>query len=108
LNRKLTLNAGSFDGLDAAVELHLPTQVASRSVLSRDLPALTDVSLAGRLSIPADGGSLRLRGAALSAHELDVSGDVSIGLTSPLGLDGRVRATRLDMDALLAACRTGV
>jgi len=84
------------------VELHLPTLVASRSVLSRDLPALTDVSLAGQLSIPADGGSLRLRGAALSAHELDVSGDVSIGLTSPLGLDGRVRATRLDMDALLA------
>ena len=55
------------------------------------------------LSISADLGSLRLRGATLSAHELDVAGDVSIGIASPLALDGRLRATRLDMDALLAA-----
>jgi hypothetical protein len=102
LNGKLTLNAGSFDGLDATVGLRMPTLAALQSVLSRDLPALTDVSLGGGLIIPADFGSLRLRGATLSAHELDVTGDVSIGLVSPLALDGRLRATRLDMDALLA------
>ena len=103
LNGKLTLNAGSFDGLDATVGVRMPTLAALQSVLSRDLPALTDVSLGGGLTIPADLGSLRLRGATLSAHELDVTGDVSIGLVSPLALDGRLRATRLDMDAFLAA-----
>jgi AsmA family len=103
LNGKITLDAGSFDGLDATVGLRLPTLAASRSVLSRDLPALTDVSLGGRVIIPADLGSLRLRGATLSAHELEVAGDVSIGLASPLALDGRLRATRLDTDALLVA-----
>jgi AsmA protein len=103
LNGELSLNGGTFDGLDATVGLRLPALAASRSVLSRDLPALTDISLGGRLSISADLGSLRLRGATLSAHELDVAGDVSIGLASPLALDGRLRATRLDMDALLAA-----
>jgi AsmA-like protein len=103
LKGKLTLNGGTFDGLDATVGLRLPTLAASRSVLSRDLPAFTDVSLGGRLIIPTDLGSLRLRGATLSADELDVTGDVSIGLVSPLALDGRLRARRLDMDALLAA-----
>jgi len=103
LNGKLTLNAGSFDGLDATVGLRVLTLAVSRSVLSLDLPALRNISLDGRLSIPADHGSLRLRGATLSAHELDASGDVSIGLVPPLALDGRLRATRLDMDALLAA-----
>jgi len=103
LKGKLTLDAGSFDGLDATVGLRLPALAAPQSMLSRDLPALTDVSLGGRLSIPADLGSLRLREATLSAHELEAAGDLTIGLASPLALDGRLRATRLDMDALLAA-----
>jgi AsmA protein len=107
LNGKLTLNVGNFDGLDATVGLRLPALAASWLVLSRDLPALTDISLAGRMSIPADRGSLRLHGATLSARELDVTGDVSIGLASPLALDGRLRATRLDLDALLAASGAG-
>jgi AsmA protein len=103
LKGKLALDTGSFDGLDATVGLRLPALATSQSVLSLALPALTDVSLGGRLSIPADVGSLRLRGATLSAHELDVAGDVTIGLGSAMALDGRLRATRLDMDALLAA-----
>jgi hypothetical protein len=103
LNGKLTVDAGSFDGLDATLALALPALAASPSVLSRGLPALTDISLGGRVSIPADRGSLRLHGATLSAHELEVAGDLSIRLASPFTLDGRLRASRLDMDALLAA-----
>jgi len=105
LNGKLTIDAGSFDGLDATVGLRLPVLAATWSALPRDLPALTDVSLGGRVSIPADRGSLRLHGATLSAHELDVAGDLNIGLASPFALDGRLRASRLDMDALLVASR---
>jgi AsmA protein len=103
LKGRLTLDAGSFDGLDATVEVRLPALAASQSALSRALPALTDVSLGGRLSIPADHGSLRLRGATLSAREIDVAGDVTIGLASAMAFDSRLRATRLDLDALLAA-----
>ena len=64
---------------------------------------MTDVSLGGRINIPADRGSLRFHEAKLSAHELDVAGDVNIGLAPPFALDGRLRASRLDLDALLAA-----
>jgi len=103
LKGKLALDTGSFDGLDVTVGLRLPALATSQSVLSLALPALTDVSFGGRLSIPADLGSLGLRRATLSAHELDVAGDVTIGLGSATALDGRLRATRLDMDALLAA-----
>jgi len=103
LKGKLTLNAGSFDGLDVTVGLRLPKLAVSRSTISRDLPGLTDVTFGGRLSIPADLGSLRLSGATLSAHELEAAGDVTIALAQALALDAGLRATRVDMDALLAA-----
>lgn len=103
LKGKLALDAGNFDGLDATVGLRLRALAAWRSVLSHSLPVLTDVSLGGRLSIPADLGSLNLRGAKLSAHELDAAGDVTVGLGSALALRGRLRASRLDLDAVLAA-----
>jgi uncharacterized protein involved in outer membrane biogenesis len=103
LKGRLALDAGSFDGLDATARLRLPALAAWRPVLSRALPALTDVSFGGQLSLPADLGSLRLRGTTLSAHELDVAGDATVGLGSAMALDGRLRATRLDLDAVLAA-----
>jgi uncharacterized protein involved in outer membrane biogenesis len=100
---RVALAAGSFDGLDATVGLRLPALAASQPFLSPALPPLTEVLLGGRLSIPADLGSVRLRGATLSAHELDLAGDVTIGLGSAMAVDGRLHATRLDLDALLAA-----
>jgi uncharacterized protein involved in outer membrane biogenesis len=103
LKGRLALDAGSFDGLEATVGLRLPALGALQSVLSQTLPPLTEVSLGGRLSIPADYGSVRLRGATLSAHELQVAGDVTVGLASAMAIDGLLRATRLDLDALLAA-----
>jgi AsmA family len=103
LKGKLALNARSFDGLDVTVGLRLPKLAVSRSIIPRDLPGLTDVTFGGRLSIPADLGSLRLRGATLSAHELELAGDVTIALAQALALDAQLRATRVDMDALLAA-----
>jgi len=105
----LALDSGSFGGLDATMELRLPALAAWRPMLPHavpDLPVLTDVSLGGRLGIAADLGALRLRGARLSAHELEIAGDATIGLGSAMALDGRLRATRLDLDALLAASGT--
>ncbi|HEX3419198.1 MAG TPA: AsmA family protein [Stellaceae bacterium] len=102
LKGRLALDVGSFDGLDATVGLRLPALGVLQSVLSQALPALTEVSLGGRLSIPADYGSARLRGATLSAHEFQAAGDVTVALTSAMAIDGLLRATRLDLDALLA------
>jgi len=103
LKGRLALDAGSFGGLDAMVGLRLPTLAAWRPVVSGALPGLTDVSLDGRLGIAADLGSLRLRGATFSAHELDIAGDATIGLGPAMALHGRLRAIRLDLDAVLAA-----
>jgi uncharacterized protein involved in outer membrane biogenesis len=103
LKGKLTLDAGSFAGLDATAGIRLPTLAALPSTLSSDLPVLTAVSLGGRLRIPADFSSVRIRGATLLARELEVAGDVTIALAPASALDARLRATRLDLDALLAA-----
>jgi AsmA protein len=102
----LALDSGSFGGLDATMELRVPALAAWRPMLPHALPDLTDVSLGGRLAIAADLGALRLRGARLSAHELEIAGDATVGLGSAMALDGRLRATRLDLDALLAASGT--
>jgi AsmA protein len=112
LKGRLALDEGSFGGLEAAVELRLPAALGAwrpvlpPRVVPSSLPDLTDVSLAGQLSVPADLDSLQLHGARLSARELDVTGDTTIGLRPALALHGRLRATRLDVDALLAAAGT--
>ncbi|MDQ2804489.1 MAG: AsmA family protein, partial [Pseudomonadota bacterium] len=98
----LALDGGSFNGLDATVTLRVPALAAWRSALSRALPALTNVLLEGRMGIPADLSSLKLRGAKLSARDLDVAGDATVPLGSAMAFDGRLRATRLDLDTLLA------
>jgi AsmA protein len=100
---KLALNTGSFDGLDAAVALRTPALAALRPVVSRTLPALTDVSLDTRLVVPGDIRSLSLSGLKLATHEGDLSGNATIGLAGTAALDGHLHATRLDLDALLTA-----
>ncbi len=107
LKGKLTLDTGRFEGLDAAMALRAPALAALRPMVSPGLPALTAVSLDGRLAVPADAGSLSLRDAKLSAHEGDLSGDAAIGLGGSVSLNGRLRSTRLDVDALLTAFGVG-
>jgi uncharacterized protein involved in outer membrane biogenesis len=100
---RLALNTGQFDGLDATVTLHTPALAMLRPVVSTALPALTDLSLDGRLVVPADMGALSFRGAKLSAHEGDLSGDMTIGLGKAAALNGKLTSNKLDMDAMLAA-----
>src|SRR3984957_3369372 len=103
LKGKLALITGRFDGLDAVIALHTPALVRVRPMVSPTLPALTGVSLDGRLIIPADVNSLTFRGGKLSAHEGDLTGDMKVNLGSAVSLDAQLRSTRLDMDALLKA-----
>ena len=95
----LAVNGGAFDGLDAGIVLHAPALATLRPFVSRPLPALTDVSLAGRLSVPADSASLTLDSAKLVASQGDLAGHATIGMGSPVTLSADLTSTRLDVDA---------
>ena len=103
LRGRLKLNTGHFDGLDAAATLHTPALAGIRPMVSAALPALTGVSLDGRLVVPAAATSMTFHGAKLLTHEGDLAGDVTFGFASAVALDAQVRSMRLDLDALLVA-----
>ena len=97
------MNAGRFDGLDAGIELRTPALATLRPILSRSLPALTDLSIQGHVSAPAALATVSLQGVKLSAHEGDLTGDATIGLGPAVSVSAKLHATRLDLDAMLAA-----
>ena len=107
VNGRLALNTGRFDGLDAAIALRTPALARARPMVSARLSALTNLSLDGRLVIPADVGSLTLHDARLSAHEAEVSGAMTIERHPVIAAKAQLRSTRLDMDAVLAAFGSG-
>ncbi len=104
---KLTLNTGSFHGLDAAVQLRTSALADLRPVVSPALPGLTDVLLSGRLAIPANANSLLFTGAKLTSHEGDLAGDVTVGVGQPVTLAGKVHSTKLDLEGVLRAFNIG-
>ncbi|MDQ2765136.1 MAG: AsmA family protein [Pseudomonadota bacterium] len=108
LRGNLTLDALRFGGLDVAAALRTPKLAAVRPLLSRRLPALTDVQFDGRLVVPADVGSVSFRGARLLTHEGDLAGDGMIGLGAARVLDAKLRSTKLDLDATLQAFGIGL
>lgn len=103
LKGRVTLDALQFAGLDAAIIAHTPELSGLRSLVTPLLPALTGVSVAGRLAIPADVGSFSLSGATLAAAEAKLAGDVVVGLGTARSVSGRLHGARLDLDALLPA-----
>ncbi len=102
----LALSTARFDGLDVTVAGRAPALAALHPTLPRALPPLTDVSLAGRLLVPADLASLTLRGVKLSARQGDLAGDMTINLQSNMGLDAKLHSNRLDLDALMPSSGT--
>jgi uncharacterized protein involved in outer membrane biogenesis len=107
LKGKLTLNTGTFDGLDAAVELRTPALADLRPFASRTLPRLTDVLLRGRLAIPANASSLVLTGAKLTTHEGDLAGDATIKSGAAIAFTGKFHSTTFDLDGVLRALEIG-
>lgn len=105
---QLSMTAGLFGGLDATVRLHAPSVAAWQPMLSPTLPALEDVSLQGRLGLPADLRSIRLQKASLSATAFDITGDANIGLGVAPSFKGQLRVGKLDLDALLDAWPSAV
>ncbi|MGI4957077.1 MAG: AsmA family protein [Janthinobacterium lividum] len=105
LKGQATLDALQFAGLDAAFVAHTPALSGLRSLVMPGLPALTNVSVTGRLAIPADIGSFSLNGASLAAAEADLGGDMVVGLGTARSLNGRLHGARLDLDAVLPATK---
>jgi uncharacterized protein involved in outer membrane biogenesis len=103
LNGAVTLKTGSFDGLDAASKFGSPALVALRPIISQKLPALTGVTLDGKVVVAPDAGSISLSGAKLSSREGDLAGDTTIGLGPAIAMKGKLHSTRLDADAILKA-----
>ena len=100
---KLALDTGAYAGLDAAIAVRSPDLAVFQPMVAAKLPALTTIAFDGRVAIPADGGSVSLRGIKLTTQEGDLSGDAKIGLAGGVALTGSLHAGRLDADALLPA-----
>ncbi len=100
---RLTLDTLRFAGLDAVATLRTPSLTAVGPLLSRRLPALTDVQFDGRLQVPADVGSVAFHGARLHTRQGDVAGDGTIGLGGTTAVDARLRSDKLDLNAMLPA-----
>ncbi len=99
----LGINKLGFDGLDATATLRTPALAALRPVLTPALPSLTAVALDGRLTVPANAGSIRLKNAALRSDQGDIAGEATLGLSSPRSLEARLHSGTLDLDAMLQA-----
>ncbi|MCK8784248.1 AsmA family protein [Roseomonas sp. NAR14] len=108
LDGRLALRDARFDGLDAAIRLNLPDLAAWQPLLPAVLPPLTGLALDGRVVLPADLATARLRDAALTARQVEATGEATLGLGTRLALTGRLRASRLDLDALLAGAAAAV
>ena len=103
LKGALALDTLRFRGLDGAASLRAPALAALRPVISKALPALTDIRFDGHVAIPADRSAIAFKGARLQAREGDVSGDWTLGLQDQLAIEGKLAASRLDLDAALVA-----
>ena len=106
----LGLDAGRFDGLDARVGLRLPSLAALRLAapsLPPGLPPLTAVSFNGQLKLPPGLATADVQGGALSAREAELSGNATVRLHGPPNIRAALKASRLDLDALMQNTRGG-
>ncbi len=102
LSAKGRLGSGSGDGV--AVDAKIPDLAALSPLLRARLPALHDIAFAAHVA-DAPGGFARgvaLRGMTFVSPQADISGDVTLGRPRP-SVTGTVSASRLDLDAILAA-----
>lgn len=103
LEGSLTLDKLRFGGLDAAAALRTPALASLRPLLTRHLPALTDVQLDGHVSIPANAGSVGFRDVKVRTHQGDIAGTGKVGLGPAVALEARLHSAKLDVDAMLEA-----
>ena len=97
---------GQDPGAGVAVTATIPDLAALAPLARTRLPALHDIAFAAHVA-DAPGGyahGVALRGMTLVSPLADISGDLTLGRPRP-SLAGTVSASRLDLDAVLAAFR---
>ncbi|GGJ04402.1 AsmA family protein [Neoroseomonas lacus] len=95
IQRPRRLEGAAFD-----LRLSVPDMLALAAVLPDPLP-LRDATIAGRIT--AEGslrGPLRIEALRIDAPALVAEGDIRLTPGKPFGIDGRLVAARLDLDAL--------
>lgn len=103
LRGSVVLDKLRFGGLDVAATFRTPALASFRTMLARQLPALTDVQFDGHLSTPANAGSVGFKDARLRTGQGDVGGSGTVGLGAAIAVDARLHSAKLDMDAVLQA-----
>jgi uncharacterized protein involved in outer membrane biogenesis len=91
-----TVSGAAFD-----LRIAVPALAALAPMLPAPPPPLTDLAIEARLEAAgAITGALRVPSFRIQSPELQATGALTLAHGSPVGIDGRIDAARIDVDAL--------
>jgi uncharacterized protein involved in outer membrane biogenesis len=92
-----------LSGIDLAVTGRIPDLSALGPLVGTSLPALRPVTLDARVADHEGTPGFAVRGLAVTAPEVDISGEMVVGLGPRPVLQASLSSRRIDLDAILAA-----
>ena len=92
-----------LSGIDLAVTGRIPDLSALGPLVGTVLPVLHPVTLDARVADHEGTPGLAIRGLAVTAPEVDISGEMVVGLGPRPMLQATLSSRRIDLDAMLAA-----
>jgi AsmA protein len=92
-----------LSGIDLAVTGRIPDLSALGPLVGTVLPALQPVTLDARVAGHEGTPGFAIRGLAVTAPEVDISGELVVGLGPRPMLQATLSSRRVDLDAMLAA-----
>jgi AsmA protein len=92
-----------LSGIDLAVTGRIPDLSALGPLVGTVLPALQPVTLDARVAGHEGTPGFAIRGLAVTAPEVDISGELVVGLGPRPMLQASLSSRRIDLDAMLAA-----
>jgi uncharacterized protein involved in outer membrane biogenesis len=95
--------AAPLSGIDLAVTGRIPDLSALGPLVGTSLPALHPVTLDARVADHEGTPGFVIRGLAVTAPEVDISGELVVGLGPRPVLQASLSSRRIDLDAMLAA-----
>ncbi len=95
--------AAPLSGIDLGVTGRIPDLSALGPLVGTRLPALRPVTLDARVADHDGTPGLTIRGLAITAPEVDISGELVVGLGPRPVLQATLSSRRIDLDGILAA-----
>ena len=96
-------SAAPLSGIDLAVTGRIPDLSALGPLVGTSLPALHPVTLDARVAGHEGTPGFAIRGLAVTAPEVDISGELVVGLGPRPVLQASLSSRRIDLDAILTA-----